>query len=89
MPFNDEHIVSMGRQALLHPVPLAQPNDDEPRNGVLVRDRGQAWQVADAVLFVAATAPLDAKEEFLLQPFCEALARWVEEHPETSQADAP
>jgi hypothetical protein len=44
-----------------------------------------AWQVADAVLFVAATAPLDAKGEFLLQPFCEALTRWAKEHPDTGE----
>jgi hypothetical protein len=54
-----------------------------------VKPVGEAWQVADAVLFVAATAPLDAKGAFLLQPFCEALARWAAEHPETPQADAP
>jgi hypothetical protein len=44
-----------------------------------------AWQVDTAVCFVAATAPLDAKGKFLLAPFCEALARWVEEHPDTNQ----
>jgi hypothetical protein len=48
-----------------------------------------AWQVADAVLCVAATAPINAKGTFLLEPFCEALARWVEEHPETNQDDEP
>jgi hypothetical protein len=42
-----------------------------------------SWQVDDAVLFVAATAPLDAKGEFLLEPFCEALTRWAKEHPDT------
>jgi hypothetical protein len=54
-----------------------------------VKAVGEAWQVADAVLCVAATAPLDATGQFLLQPFCEALARWAAEHPETPQADAP
>ena len=48
-----------------------------------------AWQVDTAVFFVAATAPLDAKGQFLLEPFCEALARWVEEHPETNQDGQP
>ena len=49
-----------------------------------VKPVGEAsWQVDDAVLFVAATAPLDAKGNFLLEPFCEALARWAEEHPDT------
>jgi hypothetical protein len=51
-----------------------------------VKPVGEAWQVADAVLFVAATAPLDTKGEFLLAPFCEALGRWVAEHPEPPQA---
>jgi hypothetical protein len=54
-----------------------------------VKQVGEAWQVQDAVLFVAATAPLNAQGEFLLEPFCEALARWVEEHPEPPQEDEP
>ena len=48
-----------------------------------------AWQVDTAVFFVAATTPLDAKGKFLLAPFCEALARWVEEHPDTNQDGQP
>jgi len=49
-----------------------------------IKPVGEAsWQVDDAVLFVAATAPLDAKGNFLLEPFCEALARWAKEHPAT------
>jgi hypothetical protein len=48
-----------------------------------------SWQVDDAVLFVAATAPLDAKGDFLLEPFCEALTRWAKEHPDTHQEDEP
>jgi hypothetical protein len=54
-----------------------------------VKPVGEAWAVADPVFFVAATAPLDAKGEFLLQPFYEALARWVEEHPEPPQEAEP
>ena len=48
-----------------------------------------AWQVDAAVFFVAATAPLNAKGKFLLEPFYAALARWVEEHPDTNQDDEP
>jgi hypothetical protein len=54
-----------------------------------VKPVGEAWQVADAILFVAATAPLNAKGDFLLEPFCAALARWTEEHPEHTQEDEP
>jgi hypothetical protein len=37
MAFNNERIVGMGRQAVLHPVPLAQRNDDQPGYRLLVR----------------------------------------------------
>jgi hypothetical protein len=40
-------------------------------------------EVEDAVLFVAATAPLNARGEFWLKPFLAALRRWEAEHPET------
>jgi hypothetical protein len=54
-----------------------------------VKPVGTAWQVADAVLFAAATAPLDAKGKFRLAPFCEALARWTQEHAENNQEEEP
>ena len=55
-----------------------------------VKPEGEdAWQVDTAVFFVAATAPLDAKGKFLLEPFCEALTRWVEEHPDTNKDGQP
>ena len=43
MAFNNKRIVGMGRQAVLHPVPLAQRNDDQPGYRLLVRDGGQAF----------------------------------------------
>ena len=43
MPFNDERIVGMGRQAVLHAVPLAQRYDDQPGDRLLIRNRGQAF----------------------------------------------
>ena len=46
------------------------------------------WKVDRAVLFVAATAPLDAKGKFLIKPFCEALERFAKEQPsETTRKD--
>ena len=39
-------------------------------------------QIHDAVIEVAATAPLNARGEFLIKPFCEALARWAANHPD-------
>ena len=55
-----------------------------------VKPVGEAsWKVDHAVLFVAATAPLDAKGNFLLEPFCEALVLWAKEHPDTNQEDKP
>lgn len=62
---------------------------EQPELSPWVTPGGEAWQVADAVLYVAATAPLDAKGEFLRQPFCEALVRWAEEHPDTPQDAEP
>ena len=43
MAFNNKRIVGMGRQAVLHPVPLAQRHDDQPGYRLLVRDGGQAF----------------------------------------------
>jgi hypothetical protein len=40
MAFNNERIVGMSRQAVLHLVPLAQRNDHQPGNRLLGRDRG-------------------------------------------------
>ena len=63
---------------------------DEHALSAWVKPVGEdAWQVDTAVFFVAATAPLDAKGKFLLEPFCEALAHWVEEHPDTNQDGEP
>jgi hypothetical protein len=62
---------------------------EQPALAPWIKPVETGWAVADPVLFVAATAPLDANGEFLLEPFCEALARWVAEHPEPSQAAAP
>jgi hypothetical protein len=44
-------------------------------------------QIHDAVIEVAATAPLNAKGEFLIKPFCAALQRWAEEHPDPPEED--
>jgi hypothetical protein len=40
------------------------------------------YEVADAVFYVAATAPLNARGEFWIKPFRAALVRWEAEHPE-------
>jgi hypothetical protein len=40
-------------------------------------------QVAGELFYVAATAPLDAEGNFLLEPFRLTLAHWVKEHSES------
>jgi hypothetical protein len=48
---------------------------------------GTEWEIDDTVFYVAATAPLNAKGKFLVKPFCEALTRWEQEHPDNNQED--
>ena len=50
MPFNNERIIGMGRQAVLDPAPLAQRYDYQPGNRLLVRGREAGlWAVGQGL----------------------------------------
>jgi len=51
----------------------------------VIAQGAERWEVHDAVIAAAATAPLNAKGEFLLKPFCAAVQRWAEEHPDAPE----
>ena len=63
---------------------------DDPRLPPWILVKGpEHMELHDAVVAVAATAPLNAQGECLIEPFCAALARWAAEHPDPGEADAP
>lgn len=56
---------------------------DDPRLDpwILVK-KPEGCELHDGLIDVAASAPLGAQGEFLVEPFLAALARWAKEHPE-------
>ncbi len=56
---------------------------DNPRVDpwILVK-RAKRWELHEALIAVAATAPMNATGEFLIKPFLVGLERWAAEHPE-------
>ena len=62
---------------------------DDPRLDpwILVKKPDGGCEFHDGLVDVAASAPLNAQGEFLVEPFLAGLARWAEEHPEWHAAE--
>lgn len=55
----------------------------DPRLAPWVHATGpEDWELHDAIIAAAATAPLNAQGDFRIAPFCAAAERWVAEHPD-------
>jgi hypothetical protein len=61
---------------------------DDPRLDpwILVK-KPEGCEFHDGLIDVAASAPLGAQGEFLVEPFLAGLVRWAEEHPEWHAAE--
>jgi hypothetical protein len=56
---------------------------DDPRLDPWILVKGdEGWDLHEALIAVAATAPLVGQGEFAVAPFLAALERWAAEHPE-------
>ena len=62
---------------------------DDPRLDpwILVKKPDGGCEFHDGLVDVAASAPLNAQGEFLVEPFLAGLARWAKEHPEWHAAE--
>jgi hypothetical protein len=62
---------------------------DDPRLDpwILVKKPDGGCEFHDGLIDVAASAPLGAQGEFLVEPFLVGLARWAKEHPEWHAAE--
>jgi hypothetical protein len=54
-----------------------------------VKSTEKGLQVAGELFYAAATAPIDAEGNFLLEPFRVRLAYWVQEHAESAPEAEP
>jgi hypothetical protein len=62
---------------------------DDPRLDpwILVKKADGGYEFHDGLIDVAASAPLDAQGQFLIEPFLTGLNRWAEAHPEWHAAE--
>jgi hypothetical protein len=63
--------------------PLLEQPELEPWVRSRTADR---YEIDETIFLVAATAPLNARGDFLVKPFCAALERWAAEHPDPPEA---
>ena len=62
------------------------PQLEQPELDPWVKSRTEnRCEIDESILLVAAAAPLNARGEFLIKPFCAALKRWDSEHPDTPE----
>jgi hypothetical protein len=64
--------------------PLLEQPELDPWVGSRTANR---CEIDETILLVAATAPLNARGEFWIKPFCAALERWDADHPDTLEED--
>jgi hypothetical protein len=64
------------------------PLVEQPELDPWVRSRTpERYEIDETIFLVVATAPLNARGEFLIKPFCAALQRWAAEHPDPPEED--